>query len=145
MNCEICGKRDPKVKIILPLKQLNGKLETSACETCARNSTAYCEKHDRIHQGFIDGTTACISCIEESVKLHAEMASDFRGQLFRILSRHERQELKEAAELSSLVTGSPQETSILRFLVTKAKRDHQTIYQILEKVREKKSVRFMLW
>ena len=67
MRCEICTN-DPYALLILPIKQPDGKLNTIACNGCAYESEHYCHKHDKANMGFIDGTSACGTCVEEVVE-----------------------------------------------------------------------------
>ncbi len=71
MNCEICGA-DPETIVLLPKKQPDGRLNTLACISCSIESGLYCQKHNRPHLGFDDGTTACIPCIEEILERDGE-------------------------------------------------------------------------
>lgn len=72
MKCEVCGDIDPDIIVLLPKVQPDGKLDTSACESCAISSGMYCQKHERPHIGFEDETTACIPCIEEILEKDGE-------------------------------------------------------------------------
>lgn len=80
-GCEICGE-DPRTLIILPIHQPNGSLITLACEECAEKSSAYCRVHHVPHQGFEDGTSACLLCIELDVQIFEEGISN----IFREIS-----------------------------------------------------------
>lgn len=71
MRCEICGA-DPRLLISLPIVQADGKLNTMACEECARKSGRYCLKHQTPFLGFNDGTAVCPDCVDETATLKAE-------------------------------------------------------------------------
>lgn len=81
MHCEICGS-DAKLLLLLPLRQPDGKLETLVCERCAEKSPAYCSVHQHAHQGFFDGTTACLLCVEHVVAGHLAYGDQIYARLF---------------------------------------------------------------
>ena len=146
MKCELCGK-DPRVIVILPRRQANGKLDTLACEACAKKSGAYCKKHDRPHVGFMDGTTACIYCIEELVKANESKAVGIYSRLRDGLSSDQLEYLGDAAETSSEVMRCSASVAVLRFIASKALRTNQTIDEVIFQVTEsgRYSVDYILW
>lgn len=145
MKCDICEKPDPQMIVILPLRQADGKLDTLACEECARKSKAYCKKHLRPHQGFMDGSTACLWCIEELVQANKDSAVDIRDRLWEALPSHEVEDLNDAAEISADVTDSSESVAILRFIASKAKRSNQGIGEVIYEITESRSVDSILW
>lgn len=66
MNCEICGE-DKRIMVSLPIKKEDGCLNKIACLECARDSGAYCTRHDRPYMGFEDGSIACPLCRAEAM------------------------------------------------------------------------------
>jgi len=143
MTCELCGK-DPNVVMLLPLHQPDGKLCIMVCEECGKASSAYCTDHETIHQGFMDGSTACIPCIEKLVSEHSHQAEEMYSALKRGLPELLWDVLDEVAEVSSDLTSSPKEISILRFLATKAKRSGEPVEDILAHVVSKRSIAIIL-
>ncbi len=133
-KCEICGLKDPRLIYILPLKQANGSLITIACEKCAKASSAYCKTHDMQHVGFMDGTTACMKCIDEMVTAHTKNAETIMTRLLGRLSEEEVEELTESAEISAGITGSSEAVAIVRFISTKAVRTGTKFNEVFESV-----------
>ena len=134
MKCEICGKPDPKLLIILPLHQADGRLDTIVCEECARKSKAYCLRHQRPHLGFMDGSTACIHCIEELVRDNMDVKSEIMDRVCDALPRDQAADLVEAAEAVSSVMRCSESQSILRFVATKAMRSFKAIGSVIEEI-----------
>ncbi len=145
MKCDICKKPNPELLIILPIHQADGRLDTIACEKCAKESKAYCKKHRRPHQGFIDGTTACLQCIEELVKVNKDDATSIRDRVREALPRDQVEDLNDAAEISAEVTGSSESIAVLRFIASKAMRSNQTIEEVINEITESHSVDYILW
>jgi hypothetical protein len=144
MKCEICGEDIGEIVVSLPLKRPDGRLNTMACLSCAEKSPAYCKKHKRPHLGFIDGTTACIYCIEEMVAENRQKEINIFSNLRKYLPIEEVDRLLKWAEASSLITGTSPRTCILRAIATKAKRSNLSIEEVLEKIIEAKSVELIL-
>jgi len=145
MKCEICGDLDPRLIILLPLHQSDGKLDTMACEACATKSTVYCVKHNRPHQGFRDGTTACLHCVEELVKENISRVFDIQSEVLENLSDEERNRLTDAIDIPSEIMNCSSWDTILRFVACKALRMHYNIDEIVALIREEKSVDVILW
>ncbi len=144
MKCEICGSKDPPLLMLLPIKQKDGKLETMACKKCAEKSSAYCKKHRRIHQGFIDGTTACLSCVEELVEANRAIADKISDRINDALGEGQLQDdLNEAAETASVIMSCTVEISILRFVSSKAARTNCTVEKVIVEVERKGSSYFL--
>ncbi len=144
MKCELCGK-DPIKLLLLPLHQPDGKLCTFTCEECARKSSAFCCKHNKIHQGFSDGSTACLSCVEELVQTRKEYALRIWASILPLLPSFEKEWLQEACELSSLVTNDGEEIAILRFIACKALRSNCSVEDVLTDIQVKHSVSCILF
>jgi len=144
MKCELCGKDVGEVAVNLPLKKVDGSLDTIACLECAKKSPAYCKKHEMPHLGFFDGTTACTLCIEEMVTENRRKAIGIYRSLRQELPPEEFGRLMEWATKSSWVTDSYVNKCILRAIASKAKRCDQSIEQVLEDIIKAKSVKCIL-
>lgn len=144
MKCGVCGKDIGDIIMLLSIKTEGGHLDTWACLKCAENSSAYCKIHERPHLGFFDGTTACMSCINEMVLEKQLRYSNIFIRLEEHLSYEEFERLAEwAATVSSMVKDS-QLNCILRALVTKAQRSNQSVEEVFDKIVEDKSVKSIL-
>lgn len=145
MACEICGRTDSRVEVILPIKQPDGRLETMACLGCAEESSAYCLKHERPHIGFADDkTTACVLCIEETVASKTTEADKIFKALRDNLPQEEATKLELWAKESSFITEDSLAISVLRFLATKALRLKTTVEKIEKQILRAKSVELIL-
>ena len=134
MKCEICGS-DPEVIVILPIHRLDGCLNTLACWDCARQSEAYCLKHDVPHLGFVDGSTACRNCIEEELAEHGkEIAKALQSGIALFQNREPWLPLFEWAKDVVCLTGQSLDTCIARAVVTLAKRRQVTASEIIQEV-----------
>ena len=144
MDCELCGDSEADSLIILSLRQPDGRLNTIACLKCARESPAYCNKHERPHVGFEDNTTACLMCIEEMVRKHRTEEMSIFHTLEQKLPRREFDLLLEWADVSSSISGDSAATCILRALATKARRTKKSIAEIVEEVTAEQSISSIL-
>lgn len=140
MKCEICGKKPPLYIMLLPIRKDDGDLETMACEECGRKSTAFCLKHNAIHQGFDDGSTACIKCINKMVETNTGSALDTKKKIFMSLHPDEQSRLRQAADMSSSFTGDTIEISVVRFIASKAKRSLQPFERVVNEILQSGSV-----
>ena len=146
MKCEICKKSIGGVIVILPIIQPDGKLDTLACEKCAHDSKAYCIKHDRPHVGFSDGSTACLWCIEEVVKVNTVNAISVSNHIKDVLPEDQVDELDEAAEAAAAVRGCTEDIAILRFIASATVRSgKKNISDKLNEVLNSRSVKCILW
>jgi len=135
MKCEICGKKDPKVIGVLPIQMKNGNLCTLACEECMKKSHTYCKEHDRIHIGFIDGTTACGECVNKlrqsfSLNQAQKIASTILGDV----SVSDAERLRETAEISMTVTGWSLPIAIIHLVATRAVRSKQSVDEVVDNI-----------
>lgn len=140
MECEICGDTEARCHVLLPLRQENGSLITIACLDCAKKSSAYCLKHDVPHIGFIDGTTACIQCIEAEVEENRHRQTEIFKQLKEVLPSDQFAELLEHTEFMITLFGETISGQTVRALATKAVRTDQTIDDVLKEVIKSRSV-----
>jgi hypothetical protein len=145
MCCKICGRDNAGTVYVLPLRQKDGSLTTLACERCAVKSGAYCIQHAQIHQGFTDGSTACLTCIQIKAFSLQPKARIFAEGLLKFLGEEEAEELKEAAEIASAMRGwGGTELAILIFLISKAFRTKQNLAAVLLKVMDERSANYLL-
>lgn len=94
----------------------------------------------------MDGTHACLYCIEETVKSAGEArAIKINDRLCASLPPDEIFRLNEAAEISAEIMGCREEVAILRFIASKAKRAGQTVDEVVNKIIENESVDYVLW
>lgn len=98
-----------------------------------------------LHQGFVDGSTACLICVNELAQENESRAGNILHCLSEALSKDQFEDLSQAAEDSSLTTGDPREVSVLRFIVCKAVRKGRTIDDVIGQLTADKSARFILW
>jgi len=134
MNCDLCKKPDPKFLVILPLRQTDGKLDTLVCEDCAKKSKAYYQKHERPHLGFMDGSTACIYCVEELVEANKDNAIEIRDRVRATLPMDQLEELDDTAECAAEISKCSKSVAILRFIASKAMRSHQTVEKVIYQI-----------
>lgn len=146
MNCEICEKDVGHVMVVLPIRQVDGKLNTLTCLECAQKSGAYCDKHHRPHMGFAgDDTTACALCIEEMVAAEEGRGKEIFLAVKNGLPVRELQTLLSWADYSKLVTDELNYFKpCLRALATKACRTGQSIDEVLAGLLERRSVDLIL-
>ncbi len=143
MSCEICHKTDLPLIVILPVK--NGdKLDTQACIGCAVKSDAYCKIHDSPHQGFADGTTACLKCVEDTIRGMKWMAMRYSNEIKEALSEVEYHRIVLLAQRSAMITDDSLEVSILRFIVTKAARSKKTETEIMREISSERKASILL-
>lgn len=140
-NCEICRKTTDTI-VSLPIKREDGSLNTLACESCSKESSAYCNKHSSVHIGFADNTSACVNCIEniidnDALQIYESFSKSLEGtqKEFEIL-----EELNEWASISSQITGDPKWISIVRSIVTVSERKAISVDDVIEKTLEKGSI-----
>lgn len=131
-DCEICGQ-DANPILILPLHKADGCLNTFACQSCAEKSGAYCLKHNKIHLGFTDGTTACRSCIEEEIALNGEAVVALLSTSAN-LNEEPWEPLHEWAATASVLTGNAARICIARAIITLAKRRCITPDDVIQEV-----------
>jgi hypothetical protein len=132
--------------VFLPVKQINGALESFACIDCAKKSGVYCLKHESPHVGFEgDKSTACLCCIDEEVQHKKKDAPLIVERLLANLPTQEFKDIDEVAEISSRITENSKAVCILRFIVTMAQRRNRSVEDIIEETISKKSALVILW
>jgi len=120
---------------ILPIQMKDGSLCTLACEECMKKSHTYCKEHDRIHIGFVDGTTACSECVNKlrqsfSLNQAQKIASTILGDV----SVPDAEKLRETAELSMMITGWSLPIAILHLAVARAVRSKQSVDEVVDNI-----------
>lgn len=145
-KCEICGTPDPQISCILPIRQKDGRLDTVACILCSINCGAYCVIHERPHLGFMDGSTACIWCVEQVVQDHKNEAIAFRNAIWAAIApnKDEKERLDNAADISAEINESSNSVAVLRFLACAAVRSNQRVDDVLADIQRTKSVNRIL-
>ncbi len=144
MKCEICNDPNPKLTMMLPLHQPNGKQITAACEKCGINSKAYCPKHERVHQGYRDNTTACLGCVEDLVKKSYPEVQQMWTRL-ATLPPVLTDDLEDMIDTRVAISKSSKDEVLLKIFAAKALRMNLTIEEILKGVLESQSVEDLLW
>ncbi len=133
MECERCGK-DPDLIIVLPAKKSDGCLNEIVCYDCALKASAYCNKHQMPHLGFIDDeTTACKLCIEEKVLKNMERAEEIHAKLKAGLPFKEMRDIEDWARELYLLARISKKVSILRLVVIRALRLGISIDETIER------------
>jgi len=144
MECEECGK-ESDIFVLLPARKSNGSLNEMVCHDCALASSAYCQKHQIPHLGFIDdATTACRVCIEEMVTKNKAGAKKIYLLLETELPFEEIENLNDWAQGASLITGDSMTVCILRAVITKALRLSVDIDEVIKRIIGAKSVDLIL-
>jgi len=140
--CRFCNG-DPEILVLLPANI--GPGSPFACIECAKKNGLYCVKHDKPHTGFAgDNTTACLRCIEEETLKARDRADEFYLLVKGALSEEEWENLSEAIEESSYLTGNEDPVTLLRFIATKAVRLHLSLDDILVRILQEQSAEFIL-
>lgn len=135
MKCEICGQdKDPLN--ILPIKQSDGKLETLACDDCAYKTGLFCKIHKRPHQGFVDGTNACLLCINELAEAHKARALEIYESLEQKLKKTEWTRLNLWAKSSCVIIGERPEYYIIIAIASLTMRLESKFDDVLAMIRE---------
>lgn len=145
LKCNACGKEVNEDEfVVLSVEKTDGNSISIICFDCAENSPKYCEKHKRHHLGFMDGSTACLSCIEETIAQKESEGFNVWGLFKKKLPAKEVFWLLDWADFSALITGNSKERCILWAVVTKALRNNQKIVEVIREVLERKSVSSIL-
>ena len=133
MKCEFCGFDSDRIIILNIASEKNiGSLNTFACLDCAEKSEAYCLRHEMPHLSFFDATTACRLCIEEEVEhLGEKTANEYFCELLESLPKIKFNEIYEWFESVSILLDEPIEKSILRGIITYARRHNKHPSEII--------------
>lgn len=143
MRCDVCGENVERLTI-LPIKnERTGTLETLACTSCARESSAFCANHNRAHLGYADRTTACLQCIDEMVELERENAFRIFESL-RVIAPKGFAEVRERIEDDVAMGGGDKEIFLMRLFATKALRSGKSFDDTLEQAYREKDISFLL-
>lgn len=144
MKCENCGKEDCNKFVLLPHRSEDKGLVNIVCVDCAENSSAYCKKHEKPHIGFFDRSTACLTCIEETVEQKRSEGFNVWEILKEELPKEELLRLIEWAEFSAFAIRDIEEKCMIRAVVTKALRTNNEIENVIGEILSKKSVSSIL-
>jgi len=110
-------------------------------------SGVFCIKHDRIHLGFEDRSTACELCIEELISCRStedlrQISHDAVGCLNPDDGSVE--EFRQAVETALPSADGSGPMVILRFIAAKAVRTGQTIEAVLLQMVQNRSAKYIL-
>lgn len=131
MHCELCGK-EPQTFVLMPIRGKRGALETIGCMPCAISRGVYCEKHDRPHLGFEDGTHACVVCIEHDVIANYGWVVELEDRIQQDFSEREQVEVEEYLESVSFLPDRGR--NLLRPIATLARRGGKPFREMFELV-----------
>jgi len=140
---DVCGfcKKEAVEWILNP----NNKSEHAIiCVDCGKIAGIYCEKHEVPHQGFEDGSTACRSCIHETFLLNMERREEVAQFISSSLPPEEFGTLKEAAEDICEIAWCDWQACLLRFVVSKAFRNRESLGVTIGKLAEEGTAAFLL-
>ncbi len=143
MRCELRNHEADHL-VLLPIHQPDGSSITTACLEHARESGAFCNTHEEPHLGFMDGTHACVRCIEDEVAQSTYLASSFAKVIRDRLSRDDLIELTEWSSVSSETNGSTEDVCILRAVITTAHRLGITDQEVIQEIIDRKTVEVIL-
>lgn len=110
------------------------------CIGCLRQRGLWCEQHQRVFNGFVDGTSACFICIEEEVGRSEAVGAQFLPELESILPDDEREELNDWLTTSATITGQSRERCFVRTLASKALRTNTPLAAVVEMIRARSSI-----
>lgn len=130
--------------VVLPIRQPDGKLNTTACVSCARKTEAFCRTHQRPHTGFDDGSTACHDCIDSRVYQALKEIGPIFHRIVSHLPNREVEALTDWALHISELTGVMPKTVVYRAIVSKALRTKTTPEAVIEEVLATRSVGALL-
>lgn len=133
MKCEKCST-DANPIYLLPLKdEASGRLDSFYCRHCALESGAFCTKHEKIHLGYADGTTACEICIAELASTHLAQRYEIWCGVMEALHPNDAEEVREMASINIACTGlDGAYTRLVWFIAgksTRSGRDFDTTLQ----------------
>jgi len=140
MKCEICKKEMGNMWVVLPATGPNVLLTTKACLKCARESPVYCLKHEIPHLGFLDGTTACTSCVSELMAEKNPEVETIYNEIEEGLPPIELGRLIGWTEISGKVSGLPLVIYLLKAIATAALRLGMSFDEVKKQVLEAKSI-----
>ncbi len=138
--CKKCG-REARAHIVNP----NVKSEHAIiCLACGIEAGVYCEKHDVPHQGFDDGSTACLECIDEEVQLKLGRRTGIGRLIERSLPPEEFAILKKAARGAGHIWRCGWREALLRLVVSKAQRIREEFVVAVSNLIEDGTAEFLL-
>ena len=134
MKCENCGCDDATRFMVLPIHRETGELDSIFCEKCAQESRAYCLKHEMIHLGFCDGTTACPTCIDKEAESLRNRVHAIFDEIYSVCYR----ELRDSDLLKGVSRGT-----FLRLIIIRAKRDGVPVDFVIKRIKTEKKIDFI--
>lgn len=139
-ECGLCGQ-EASLWIVNPDIRSEQVL---ICVVCGIKNGVYCEGHDIPHQGFADGSTACLKCIDREVRLNSDRRIAVTQFIESCLPPEEFADLREVAELAASISGPDLETALLCFAVTKSQRRRESLAVILAQLSQEGTAAFLL-
>ena len=144
MNCEICGMQSGPVYSIKIPKDSH-KPFTYVCKSCAIKKGIFCLKHEILHEGFVDGTTACIACTEEVLVFHElcgieEVYADIRG----ILPYFEAMLFDEAIGTVATYSQNYKSVVLFRYIVSASARSGVPVQDMVNRIKSRKTIKKIL-
>ena len=145
MMCERCQTSQTELYLVSPtLHQLTTPPNEFICRQCSLGLNILCEQHNALHEGFDDGTHACLQCVVDDLRQHQDAAPMIYQQLKTSLPPTALDDLVTRARISRESTGDTTPIAILRFIITKHHRTHTPINQIIQTMINTESVQLIL-
>lgn len=113
------------------------------CIPCWRERGFWCDRHDQGHQGFTDGTSACLACVEEMVDRREGRVLVLR-EIMATFPKDEITELEEWLATVTEITGQSRERCFTRAIATLALRTKTPFSWVAQKIRTDRSVASIL-
>lgn len=138
--CDTCGKM-----AIEWIQNPDGKSPNwIICVDCGKTAGVYCQEHEVPHQGFDDGTTACLLCINVTMRLNFEDRNEIARSIEISLPPEEFEELKIAAEKAGNVSYCDWQMELLRLAVYKSHRRRESLAATIGNLIEEGTAAFLL-
>jgi hypothetical protein len=138
--CGVCGQK-ATVWILNPDIRSEHML---ICVNCGKTAGVYCEKHEVPHQGFDDGSTACLMCINEEVRDGIGRREEIAEFIRTGLPPEEFEEIQEMTEATGVICCCDWQTALLRLLVCKAQRNREELLITVSNLIEEGTAAFLL-
>lgn len=112
------------------------------CIPCLQKAELWCERHQQVLHGFMDGTAACFRCIEEQVDRDGAVGARFLEEIGsgKHVPTSDRDELNDWLETSVAITRQSRERCFTRALASKALRTRTSTSEVMRMIREAVSI-----
>jgi hypothetical protein len=144
MKCAFCGNKDMTDIVQVPVWFPGSEDEPFACLECSKAKGLFCEKHNKSYMIFDGKTTACLFCIEELVGHEEHRAYEIVSKICSNLPAEELAKLFEAVQMAVLITGEDEGIVMLRFVASRAKRNHISVDEVVEQIVKTASANFII-